>query len=78
VNATANENPIHITLDHLEKFDPLVNVITLSSGSSDDENSFEKPLAFIPEKSQQNIEGKDFIYAFKPWSLTIIRIKKMD
>lgn len=76
VNATANENPIRITLDHLGKFNPEATMISLSSPSSEAENAFENPQQFVPVTEKTKIVGADFVHPFKPWSLTVIRIKR--
>lgn len=51
------------------------NIITLSSHSDMDENSFEHPLKIYPKESTFNGFGRKFRYNFPPYSYTIMRIK---
>jgi len=52
------------------------NVITLSSGKLEEENSFEEPTKIVPILSVFDRFSSDFDYRFEPNSLTILRIKK--
>ena len=50
--------------------------ITLSSETITDENSFEQPLKISPKKETYESFSNNFVYDFKPNSLTVLRIKK--
>ena len=51
-----------------------MKVITLSSGSLDDENTISEPNKIVPEETVAPVEGPTFDYKFKPYSFTILRI----
>ncbi len=51
-------------------------VITLSSTSLEEENSFEEPLKISPVETEYNGFSSSFVYEFKPNSFTILRMKK--
>jgi alpha-L-arabinofuranosidase len=77
VNATDKVNRIRIKLDHLDNIQPEAKIILLSSRSNEDENSFESPKQFVPQTEQRKIDSNEFTQDFKPWSLTVMRIKAM-
>jgi alpha-L-arabinofuranosidase len=52
-------------------------VSTLSSTQATDENTFEKPRLIAPQTATVGGISKNFEYTFKPYSLTVLRIKKM-
>jgi alpha-L-arabinofuranosidase len=75
VNAAGKSAKTGIHLEGINKVASAVKSITLSANESTDENSFETPLRFVPvEKSFSNVTP-DFEYEFKPWSITILRVK---
>ncbi len=51
-----------------------MKVITLSSGSLDDENTLKEPNRIVPVESSAPVGAAPFDYEFKPYSLTILRI----
>ena len=51
-------------------------VITLSSKTLQDENSFEEPTKISPVETEYNKFSSSFTYEFKPNSFTILRMKK--
>jgi len=75
VNATNEVNPINITLEHAAKV-TRAKAITLSATSGDDENSFEHPEQFVPVTEAVKVNTPAFVYPFKPWSITILRIQQ--
>ena len=50
-------------------------IITLSAASGKDENSFEIPLLISPQEISYDKFAREFTYNFKPYSLTVLRIK---
>lgn len=74
VNATEKINPMNITLEHADALQVDATVITLAANSGDDENSFEHPEQFVPVSETVKLDSADFVYPFKPWSITILRI----
>jgi alpha-N-arabinofuranosidase len=52
------------------------DIFTLSSATESEENTFEQPLKISPKQEKYQGFGKSFDMEFKPYSLTIIRIKK--
>ena len=50
--------------------------ITLSSEKETDENSFDQPLRISPRKEMYSGFSASFGMEFKPYSLTVLRIKK--
>ncbi|RAW02278.1 alpha-L-arabinofuranosidase C-terminal domain-containing protein [Pseudochryseolinea flava] len=75
VNASAQSRKVDLvlsggTVNHKAK------AITLSSPSADDENTFERPTQFIPVSESFDVKGQKSQYDFKPWSITILRMKK--
>lgn len=51
-------------------------VITLSSASKFDENSFEEPFKISPQETVYKNFSSSFVYKFEPNSFTILRMKK--
>jgi alpha-N-arabinofuranosidase len=75
VNANPMSKEIVIDLQN-SQLTSQANVITLASGSDEDENSFEQPKQFIPVSEAVKLSAPTFAYVFKPWSVTVIRIKE--
>jgi len=50
-------------------------VVTLSSASLKDENSYDGPSVIVPVKTEFSGFSEKFTYEFKPCSLTVLRIK---
>ena len=76
VNATDKMNPVDIVLEDAGALSEKATSITLSANSSDDENSFDHPMQFVPVMEAVNIDNASFVYHFKPWSITVLRIKQ--
>lgn len=76
VNATDQPGKTTIRLNGTATVQPTGKVITLSAGSSADENSFETPRQFIPQEEPLRNVKPVFDYTFKPWSITVLRIKQ--
>ncbi len=69
------DQPLNATIDlQGVKVGDAMKVITLSSGSLDDENTIEDPTGIVPEESTAKVAGAEFDYEFKPYSFTILRI----
>lgn len=75
VNATAKSCPVKINLNGGD-VEYRGHVITLSSDSLQQENSFAEPMKISPVDSDYNGFGSSFVYEFKPYSLTVLRMKK--
>jgi alpha-L-arabinofuranosidase len=75
VNAEPNMFSPKISLTNLGNVSTEGEIITLSSASGKDENSFSSPMKISPIKEKYNMFSKEFTYSFKPWSFTIMRIK---
>lgn len=75
VNAEADAYPLRIKLDGVDTVEKVGKVITLSSNSDMEENSFEEPKKIYPQESEFKGFGKSFDYNFKPFSYTIMRVK---
>jgi alpha-L-arabinofuranosidase len=76
VNAESTPFKTSINLTGGGVINPVGEQITLSSESITDENSFEQPLKISPKKETYKSFSNDFVYEFKPNSLTVLRIKK--
>jgi alpha-L-arabinofuranosidase len=50
-------------------------IISISSASGKDENTFSSPMKISPVKEKFTQFSNNFTYNFKPWSFTILRIK---
>jgi alpha-N-arabinofuranosidase len=75
VNATDQISKTTIRLTGAGNIQSQGKTITLSAGASSDENSFEHPLRFIHEEASFQGAGNVFEYVFKPWSITVLRIR---
>ena len=56
--------------------DPQGKIITLSAKSKNEENTFRDPLKITPQKEEYNSFSDDCKMEFKPYSLTVLRIKR--
>ncbi|NDV80890.1 alpha-L-arabinofuranosidase C-terminal domain-containing protein [Bacteroides sp. 51] len=75
VNAEATPYSTTIKLDGVSHVEKEGKVISLSATNGEEENSFEEPQKIYPKESVYNKFGKNFNYAFPPFSYTILRIK---
>jgi alpha-L-arabinofuranosidase len=64
-----------INLNNAKKVDPIGQIITLSSVSDKDDNSFAEPKKVTPVVSEYKGFSNSFKMEFKPNSFTILRIK---
>ena len=76
VNAESTSFKSAINLTGSGMINPVGKQITLSSEAIADENSFENPTKISPKSETFTSFAKDFIYEFKPNSLTVLRIKQ--
>ncbi|HEY8933959.1 MAG TPA: alpha-L-arabinofuranosidase C-terminal domain-containing protein, partial [Cyclobacteriaceae bacterium] len=76
VNAAGKPTKAAIHLEGTNKVMSAGKTITLSANESTDENSFDAPLKFVPVEKTFNSVAPDFEYEFKPWSITILRVKE--
>jgi alpha-L-arabinofuranosidase len=67
-----------VTLAGAKKLARAAQTLTLTSGSTDDENSFDAPTKIAPKAGTVDIAGPAFHYIFPPRSLTILRLKQTD
>lgn len=75
VNASDDPYSVRINLKGGE-VETQGRVITLSSASKFDENSFEEPFKISPRETVYKNFSSSFVYKFEPNSFTILRIKK--
>jgi alpha-L-arabinofuranosidase len=64
-----------INLNNAAEVNPVGQVITISSASNQDENSFAEPTKVSPHVSDYAEFSNSFKMEFKPYSFTILRIK---
>jgi alpha-L-arabinofuranosidase len=76
VNAEATPYKTTIDLSHAGKISKSGKVITLAATNETEENTFDEPLKISPKVEAYNAFGTSFDMEFKPWSLTVLRIKK--
>jgi len=62
-------------LNGVESVKNIGKIITLKADTGNDENSLENPRKIYPKEEVFNGAGKEFNYAFAPYSFTIIRVK---
>jgi alpha-L-arabinofuranosidase len=75
VNAVGEPLSTRIELSNALEVEPVGTVITLSSASLKDDNSFEEPSKVSPVAKEFDRFGKSFSMLFEPNSFTILRIK---
>jgi alpha-L-arabinofuranosidase len=75
VNAEPQQFTPQISIANVGEISTEGEVITLTSASSRDENSFSSPMKISPVKQSFNGFSGNFSYTFKPWSFTILRVK---
>jgi alpha-N-arabinofuranosidase len=74
VNAANEVIKAAINLQGVKKVGPHATTIILSSEKLTGENSLTEPNRIYPEKTAETIDEAQFLYAFQPYSLTILRI----
>jgi alpha-L-arabinofuranosidase len=74
VNVTKKVIEVVINLRGVDKVGPDAKVILLSSEKLTDENSLAEPKKIYPKQTIKKINRAQFSYAFKPCSLTVLRI----
>jgi len=75
VNATASKRDVRMEITDT-RLENTGKAITLSADSPDDENSFEQPRQFVPQETTVAGVAPNFNYEFKPWSITVLRLKE--
>jgi hypothetical protein len=75
VNATPHAQYTAIDLKGAAQVDPQAEAVVLTSASPLDENSFAYPQRISPETVMFSTAGKNFSYSFRPYSVTILKIK---
>jgi alpha-L-arabinofuranosidase len=73
VNATGNGLAVSMKITGISQPRSPANIITMAA-DPEDENSVANPTKVSPVNSTFQISGPEFTYAFKPYSLTILRI----
>ena len=76
VNAEPVPFRTSIKLEHAGNIEPKGRIITLSAKSKDEENSFKDPEKISPQSEDYKSFSDDFKMEFKPWSLTVLRVKR--
>ena len=76
VNAESTPFKTTINLNGAGTAKPTGRMITLSAASETDENTYDQPLKIAPRQEQVTSFANSFDMEFKPYSLTVLRIKK--
>lgn len=76
VNAEATPYKTTINLKGATGIQPVGQVITLSSASLNDENTFDQPTKISPRQESFQQFANTFDMEFKPYSFTVLRIKR--
>ena len=76
VNGENEPLSTEIDLSNAVKVEPVGQVITLTSASGKDDNSFAEPKKVFPVTNEFDGFGNSFKMEFKPNSFTILRIKE--
>ena len=76
VNAESTPFTTGIDLKGAGKISPSGNLITLSSATETEENSFDQPMKIAPENETYSGFGNSFSMTFRPYSLTVLRIRQ--
>ncbi len=74
-NPFAEAREAEVVLRGVARITPDVRATVLTSGSADDENSFESPRKIAPRDESFTVAGPVFAHRFPPNSLTILRLK---
>ena len=76
VNAEATPFRATINLNGAGSVRPTGQIITLSAASETEENTFDQPTKISPRQETFTSFAPSFDLVFKPYSLTVLRIKK--
>lgn len=76
VNAEPVPFKTSIKLDNVGEIDPKGRIITLTAKNKNEENSFKDPTRIIPQTKDFSGVSNNFSMEFKPWSLTVLRVKR--
>ena len=76
VNAELTPFRTSIKIDNAGVIDAKGQIITLNASSKEDENTFKNPTKIYPQTEEYKGFSNDFKMEFKPFSLTVLRIKK--
>ncbi|MGD0382550.1 MAG: alpha-L-arabinofuranosidase C-terminal domain-containing protein, partial [Thermoguttaceae bacterium] len=74
VNSAAKPVEATLQLKGAEKVSEKAEATVLAGSNLEDENSFAEPKKVAPVSSTIKGVGAEFKYAFKPWSVTVLRI----
>jgi alpha-N-arabinofuranosidase len=76
--ANAYDKPYDAMIDlkGISSVEPKGKIITLSADSPEDENSPNEPMKYIPKEEVYSEFSPSFSYTSKPYSITILRIKR--
>jgi len=77
VNPYAEARAAVIDLHGAKNVAPEAKAIVLTSGSPDDDNSFQAPTKVAPHEEMVSIDGLSFAHTFPANSLTILRLKSV-
>ncbi|MBS1746784.1 MAG: DUF1080 domain-containing protein [Bacteroidetes bacterium] len=75
VNAYNNEMPVQIDFKNIVSLQPNAEIVTLSAPHLTDENSFQQPTQYVPEKKSIYLNSKNPAFKIKPYSINVLRIK---
>jgi alpha-L-arabinofuranosidase len=76
VNAESIPFKTNVKLSNTGVIDSKGEAITLSAKSKNEENTFKNPMDIYPETSVYKGFSNEFTMEFKPYSLTVLRIKR--
>jgi alpha-L-arabinofuranosidase len=77
VNGEATPYRTKIDLKNAGQLAQEGTAVILSSASEKEENSFSAPLKVVPQKTKVSGVSSSFDYEFKPFSFTVLRIKRV-
>ncbi len=75
VNAYSNVIPVQIDLKNIVSLQPNAEIVTLSAPHLTDENSFQQPTQYVPEKKSIYLNSTNPTVKIKPYSINVLRIK---
>lgn len=75
VNASSTVYETNIDISGAENINSKATLTTLSAPSASVENSFAKPMEYVPQVQVLNGVSKSFPVSFKPYSINILRVQ---
>ena len=75
VNAAADPQPVHVTLNGLRNISPRGRAVVLTSGSPQDTNTLDQPTKVVPVTQEVRGIGRTFAFTFAPHSVTVLELR---